>query len=89
MTREQGTLNREQVLGNFTFCYLCRFFSAHLLTHIQTLDIQQFPIFRNYRCYSDFQSYKVHLSPLIALPSISPLRREESGSCSGFDDNLL
>jgi hypothetical protein len=26
MTREQGTLNWEQVLGNFTFRYLCRFF---------------------------------------------------------------
>ncbi len=25
--REQGTGNREQVLGNFTFRYLCRFFS--------------------------------------------------------------
>ena len=42
MTREQGTGNREQgrgfavsvsrtVLGNFTFRYLCRFFSVHLL----------------------------------------------------------
>ncbi|MFM5911438.1 MAG: hypothetical protein ACKOQN_12045 [Dolichospermum sp.] len=31
MTREQGTLNWEQVFGNFTFCYLCRFFSVHLL----------------------------------------------------------
>ncbi|MDB9523637.1 hypothetical protein PN480_17045 [Dolichospermum circinale CS-1225] len=30
MTREQGTGNREEVLGNFTFCYLCRFFSVHL-----------------------------------------------------------
>ncbi|MCE2719643.1 MAG: hypothetical protein ACK5RY_22995 [Dolichospermum sp.] len=29
--REQGTGNREQVLGNFTFRYLCRFFSVHLL----------------------------------------------------------
>ncbi|MDB9486872.1 hypothetical protein [Dolichospermum circinale] len=29
MTREQGTGNREQ--GNFTFRYLCRFFSVHLL----------------------------------------------------------
>ncbi|MFM5911585.1 MAG: hypothetical protein ACKPE1_20390 [Dolichospermum sp.] len=28
---EQGTLNWEQVLGKFTFRYLCRFFSAHLL----------------------------------------------------------
>ncbi len=26
MTREQGTLNWEQVLDNFTFRYLCRFF---------------------------------------------------------------
>ncbi|MFN7283513.1 MAG: hypothetical protein ACK5UF_09220 [Dolichospermum sp.] len=33
MTREQGTGNRE-VLGNFTFLYLCRFFSAHLLKNI-------------------------------------------------------
>ncbi|MDB9534485.1 hypothetical protein PN451_01255 [Dolichospermum planctonicum CS-1226] len=32
MTREQGTGNREEVLGNFTFRYLCRFFSVHLLT---------------------------------------------------------
>ncbi|MFM5910086.1 MAG: hypothetical protein ACKPE1_30835 [Dolichospermum sp.] len=32
MTREQGTLNWEQVLGNFTFSYLCRFFYVHLLT---------------------------------------------------------
>ncbi|MFN5891269.1 MAG: hypothetical protein ACK45Z_01340 [Dolichospermum sp.] len=39
--REQGTLrqaqciagNREQVLGNFTFLYLCRFFSVHLLKY--------------------------------------------------------
>ncbi|MFN5955545.1 MAG: hypothetical protein ACK6A9_02085 [Dolichospermum sp.] len=34
MTREQGTGNREEVLGNFTFRYLCRFFSAHLLRNI-------------------------------------------------------
>jgi hypothetical protein len=27
--------------------------------------------------YSDFQSYKVHLSPLLAPPSIPPLRGEE------------
>ncbi|MFN5891713.1 MAG: hypothetical protein ACK57R_02000 [Dolichospermum sp.] len=40
MTREQGTLrqaqciagNREQ--GNFTFRYLCRFFSTYLLNQI-------------------------------------------------------
>ncbi|MDB9520597.1 hypothetical protein PN480_01340 [Dolichospermum circinale CS-1225] len=32
MTRELLTLNWEQVLGNFTFRYLCRFFSVHLLT---------------------------------------------------------
>jgi len=32
MTREQGTLNWEQVLGKFTFRYLCRFFSVHLLS---------------------------------------------------------
>ncbi|WP_265584094.1 hypothetical protein [Dolichospermum flos-aquae] len=32
--REQGTGNREEVLGNFTFRYLCRFFSAHLLIQI-------------------------------------------------------
>ncbi|MFO5477778.1 MAG: hypothetical protein ACLBM0_04735 [Dolichospermum sp.] len=37
MTREQGTGkrelltgNRKEVLGNFTFSYLCRFFSVHL-----------------------------------------------------------
>ncbi|MCE2719229.1 MAG: hypothetical protein ACK57R_01365 [Dolichospermum sp.] len=36
MTREQGTGNREEVLSNFTFRYLCRFFSAHLLTNILT-----------------------------------------------------
>ena len=29
------------------------------------------------RSYSDFQSYKVHLSPLIAPPSIPPQRGEE------------
>ncbi|MDB9467883.1 hypothetical protein PN491_15045 [Dolichospermum circinale CS-539/09] len=34
MTREQGTGNREQVLGNFTFRYLCRFFSIHLLSFV-------------------------------------------------------
>ncbi|MFO5475603.1 MAG: hypothetical protein ACLBM2_17185 [Dolichospermum sp.] len=34
MTREQGTGNREQVLGNFTFRYLCRFFSVYLLNSI-------------------------------------------------------
>jgi len=33
MTREQGTGNSEQVLGNFTFRYLCRFFSVHLLSY--------------------------------------------------------
>ncbi|MFM6024521.1 MAG: hypothetical protein ACKPER_16620 [Dolichospermum sp.] len=27
--------------------------------------------------YSDFQSYKVHLSPLLAPSSLPPLRREE------------
>ncbi|MDB9487311.1 hypothetical protein [Dolichospermum circinale] len=34
MTREQGTGNREQVLDNFTFRYLCCFFRSptyHLL----------------------------------------------------------
>ncbi|MFN9405236.1 MAG: hypothetical protein ACK55G_20945 [Dolichospermum sp.] len=31
MTREQGTGNREEDLGNFTFRYLCRFFFDHLL----------------------------------------------------------
>jgi len=31
--RGQGTGDREEVLGNFTFRYLCRFFSVHLLTH--------------------------------------------------------
>ncbi|MFM5912277.1 MAG: hypothetical protein ACKOQN_16040 [Dolichospermum sp.] len=30
MTRELLTGNREEVLGNFTFLYLCRFFPAHL-----------------------------------------------------------
>jgi hypothetical protein len=30
-TQEQGTGNREEVSGNFTFRYLCRFFSVHLL----------------------------------------------------------
>jgi len=34
MTREQGTGNREEVFGNFTFRYLCRFFSVHLLNII-------------------------------------------------------
>ncbi|MDB9520360.1 hypothetical protein PN480_00125 [Dolichospermum circinale CS-1225] len=48
MTREQGTGNREQgtgfavsvsrtVLGNFTFRYLCRFFSVHLLSKISRI----------------------------------------------------
>ncbi|MFN6000933.1 MAG: hypothetical protein ACK471_06070 [Dolichospermum sp.] len=27
MTREQGTGNREEVLGNFTFSYIFRFFT--------------------------------------------------------------
>jgi hypothetical protein len=31
MTREQGTGNREEVLGDFTFRYIFRFFSVHLL----------------------------------------------------------
>ncbi|MCE2720479.1 MAG: hypothetical protein ACK57R_05515 [Dolichospermum sp.] len=31
MTREQGTGNREEVLGNFTFSYIFRFFYVHLL----------------------------------------------------------
>ncbi|WP_271827183.1 hypothetical protein [Dolichospermum circinale] len=31
MTRELLTLNWEEVLDNFTFRYLCRFFSVHLL----------------------------------------------------------
>jgi hypothetical protein len=31
--RLQGTGNREEVLGNFTFRYLCRFFSVHLLKY--------------------------------------------------------
>ncbi|MBE9219885.1 hypothetical protein [Dolichospermum flos-aquae] len=41
MTREQGTLNwelltgnREEVFGNFTFRYIFRFFSVHLLNII-------------------------------------------------------
>ncbi|MFM6218176.1 MAG: hypothetical protein ACKPCL_16490 [Dolichospermum sp.] len=34
MTREQGTGNREQVLGNFTFRYLCRFFPFTYLNYI-------------------------------------------------------
>ncbi|MFO0409309.1 MAG: hypothetical protein ACK50H_04020 [Dolichospermum sp.] len=33
--REQGTGNREEVLGNFTFRYLCRFFSVHLLINLK------------------------------------------------------
>ncbi|MFM5911133.1 MAG: hypothetical protein ACKPE1_32170 [Dolichospermum sp.] len=33
MTRELLTGNRKEVLGNFTFRYLCRFFSAHLLNY--------------------------------------------------------
>ncbi|MEY3403662.1 MAG: hypothetical protein RLZZ86_3284 [Cyanobacteriota bacterium] len=32
--REQGTGNREQVLGNFTFRYLCCFFSVHLPSYL-------------------------------------------------------
>ncbi|MDB9486375.1 hypothetical protein PN480_06455 [Dolichospermum circinale CS-1225] len=31
MTREQGTGNREEVLGNFTFRYLCQFFFGYLV----------------------------------------------------------
>jgi hypothetical protein len=30
--RELLTGNREEVLGNFTFRYLCRFFSVHLVS---------------------------------------------------------
>ncbi|GCL40856.1 hypothetical protein [Dolichospermum planctonicum] len=30
--RELLTLNRKEVLGNFTFGYLCRFFFVHLLS---------------------------------------------------------
>ncbi|MDB9522117.1 hypothetical protein PN480_09155 [Dolichospermum circinale CS-1225] len=37
MTREQGTGNREEVLDNFTFRYLYRFFSVHLLMSISQL----------------------------------------------------
>ncbi|MFM6308790.1 MAG: hypothetical protein ACKPGB_11035, partial [Dolichospermum sp.] len=43
MTREQGTGNREQVLGNFTFRYLCRFFSAHLLSTYRCYEVQNHP----------------------------------------------
>ncbi|MDB9534287.1 hypothetical protein PN451_00240 [Dolichospermum planctonicum CS-1226] len=32
MTKEQGTLNWEEILGNFTFRYLCRFFPFTYLT---------------------------------------------------------
>ena len=42
MTREQGTLNWEQVLGNFTFRYLCRFFSVHLLINDIKLKCPRF-----------------------------------------------
>ncbi|MFO5473233.1 MAG: hypothetical protein ACLBM2_04840 [Dolichospermum sp.] len=34
MTREQGTRNREEVLGKFTFRYLCRFFPVTYLSNL-------------------------------------------------------
>ncbi|MCE2720347.1 MAG: hypothetical protein ACK57R_05480 [Dolichospermum sp.] len=37
MTREQGTGNREEDLGNFTFRYLCRFFSITYLYQVYLL----------------------------------------------------
>ncbi|MFM6181908.1 MAG: hypothetical protein ACKPA8_10460 [Dolichospermum sp.] len=40
MTRELLTLNWEEVLGNFTFRYLCRFFPFTYLVEIKNL--QQF-----------------------------------------------
>ncbi|MFN4845249.1 MAG: hypothetical protein ACK5HC_18570 [Dolichospermum sp.] len=43
MTREQGTGKREEVLGNFTFCYLCRFFFVHLLVLTVSPQIPKFP----------------------------------------------
>ncbi|MFN5891439.1 MAG: hypothetical protein ACK45Z_02220, partial [Dolichospermum sp.] len=33
--REQGTGNRKEVSDNFTFRYLCRFFSVHLIAREQ------------------------------------------------------
>ncbi|WP_271827209.1 hypothetical protein [Dolichospermum circinale] len=43
MNREQGTGNREEVLGNFSFRYLCRFFPFTYFTRIINLDFQ--PVF--------------------------------------------
>ncbi|MFM5910022.1 MAG: hypothetical protein ACKOPJ_05565 [Dolichospermum sp.] len=37
MTREQGTGSRKEVLGNFTFRYLCRFFSVYLINYFTKL----------------------------------------------------
>ncbi|MFN9554374.1 MAG: hypothetical protein ACK55G_17505 [Dolichospermum sp.] len=35
IAREQGTGNRKEVSDNFTFRYLCRFFSVHLIAREQ------------------------------------------------------
>ncbi|MFN5954287.1 MAG: hypothetical protein ACK6A9_05560 [Dolichospermum sp.] len=47
MTREQGTGNREQ--GNFTFRYLCRFFSVHLLSFVGWVEEQNPTLTAYYR----------------------------------------
>jgi len=41
MTREQGTGNRKEILGNFTFRYLCRFFPFTYLNISVWDDSQQ------------------------------------------------
>ncbi|MDB9523057.1 hypothetical protein PN480_14045 [Dolichospermum circinale CS-1225] len=47
MTREQGTGNREEVLGNFTFRYLCWFFPFTYLFKPQiTFLLRAFPTSR-------------------------------------------
>ena len=45
MTREQGTGNREEVLGNFTFRYLCRFFSFTYLYKLNAVQLMNQTIF--------------------------------------------
>ncbi|MFM6751007.1 MAG: hypothetical protein ACKPKP_07260, partial [Dolichospermum sp.] len=43
---ENALGNREQVFGNFTFCYIFRFFSVHLLSHhLKSVEIPSLPEF--------------------------------------------
>ncbi|MBE9220136.1 hypothetical protein [Dolichospermum flos-aquae] len=56
MTRELLTGNREEVLGNFTFRYLCRFFSVYLLIFTVGWVEERNPTFVS---YSVFRANKV------------------------------